>query len=286
MRHPVAAVSCVLAAAIVTAAATAPQNPDPSAAVAEPPSLNAVLLAAGRYLAAYERQVAAVVAEEQYVQEVRGRQRRQLRSDLLVLRDPGFGWVEFRDIFDVDGRAVRNRQERLSQLFFKPTGDPFRQARRIVEEGSRFNLNPDQFRLERTINTPFSALRFLRPTTQNRSAFQLDPRLNEADGLIAVTFEERAMPRIIQTADSAAAQGAFWIDPRTGRVGASLLQVRSRQTTARIRVTFAEDQKLKLWLPKTMDESYETPGGEITGHAEYSNFRQFRVDTTTDIREP
>jgi hypothetical protein len=33
-----------------------------------------------------------------------------------------------------------------------------------------------------------------------------------------------------------------------------------------------------------MDERYQTDrGGEITGRARYSNFRQFRVETSTNI---
>ena len=75
-----------------------------------------------------------VVAEEQYVQEYllsgvegsRGSflgspkvvERRTLKSDLLLVKPAGLDqWLVFRDVFEVDARPVRDRENRLAKLF-------------------------------------------------------------------------------------------------------------------------------------------------------------------------
>ena len=60
-----------------------------------------------------------------------------LRSDVLVIANQATGWVVFRDVFEVDGKAQRDRDERLMKLFLKPDADTFRQAQRIAEESAR-----------------------------------------------------------------------------------------------------------------------------------------------------
>jgi hypothetical protein len=67
-------------------------------------------------------------------------------------------------------------------------------------------------------------------------------------------------------------------------VMASELHLATSGSKVDIRVTFAKEPRLQLWLPARMDERYDTGrGSEITGWARYTNFRQFRVETTTDI---
>lgn len=94
------------------------------------PTLETVLQRAGQYATDFRRQFAGIVAEEIYVQDVDVSSRtrpavthRELKSDLLLVRaeDTG-GYVEFRDVVEVDGRAVRDRQERLTDLFLNPRG--------------------------------------------------------------------------------------------------------------------------------------------------------------------
>ena len=53
-----------------------------------------------------------------------------------------------------------------------------------------------------------------------------------------------------------------------------------------MRVTYADQPKLGLWLPVSMDEHYEVSPRRsiIDGHATYSNFRKFQVETKTGIR--
>src|SRR6476646_9729481 len=105
---------------------------------AEPPDVEALLDKAGDYVADYERTFVGVVAEETYRQQVRVPgardargfpadttvQRRDLKSDVLLVRAPaGDRWIQFRDVFEVDGKPVRDREERLTRLFLQPSAD-------------------------------------------------------------------------------------------------------------------------------------------------------------------
>jgi hypothetical protein len=249
------------------------------------PGVEALVDAASAYVARYEQQLTAIVADEDYLQETAAVRARRLRSELLILKHDDFGWVEFRDVFAVDGSKIRDRDDRLLRLFLKPDGDPAVQGRRITEEGARFNLSPRDRTFKRTINTPLVALRFLRPAARHHSDFEMEGSILPAPGEpVTVRFTERGRPRLIQTPDNHPAQGTFWIEPATGRVTASLLTLDSLDTSASIRVRFAPQPGLDVWAPVTMDERYVVGRGRImTGLAEYSNFRQYRVQTMTDI---
>src|SRR4051812_39724094 len=117
-------VCAALGAAIVLATA-APR-------AAQRTTLDAVLARAGAYVADFHRQLSSIVAEERDVQDWRrvlDRRRgtnqlahRELVSDLLLVKPDGFRvWMEFRDVFEVDGTPVRERDQRLVKMFLTPS---------------------------------------------------------------------------------------------------------------------------------------------------------------------
>jgi len=265
------------------------------ASAPQEPTLADVLSSAAGYIAVYERQMSAVVSEERYLQRLTGPaapgQTRALRSDMLVVADDRWGWVGFRDVFEVDGRPVRDRAERLSQLFLKPTGDAFRRARRIMDEGARFNLNVCGREIERNLNLPMTALSFIDAQNQARSVFRIDgSRTAEGERVVVVRFQERATPRIIESTDNAPARGSFWIQPQSGQIVRSELvidtRVRDQVVTATIITVFGFEPKVGFLVPVSLDERYVLGALTIEGHASYSNFRKFKVETTTDIKVP
>ena len=70
---------------------------------------------------------------------------RDLRSDFLLVKSPETdALVPFRDVIEVDGVAVRDREARLAKLFLNATptsaDDTMARAERIREEGARYNL--------------------------------------------------------------------------------------------------------------------------------------------------
>jgi len=197
--------------------------------------------------------------------------------------------VGFRAVFGVAGQPVRDRDERLARLFQLSGANAIGQGRRILDDGTRFNLNGD-VGVRRTINMPFTALGFLTSRNQVRSRFQFE-RYEAAGGLrcVVIRFEEVATPRMLQSDNNAAAHGLVWIDPATGRILRTQLDfaTSARLTiTATFRVEYAVPPGLSLLLPVSLDERYDFApgGGVITGHAEYSKFRQFKVDVGTNIK--
>jgi hypothetical protein len=253
---------------------------------AEQPDVSAVLAKAAKYLAGYEKAFSVVVAEESYVQSMvtgvvpQGTPRhRTLRSDVLQTSIGQSDWVAFRDVFEVDGRAVRDRDTRLQKLFLDAPADALAQTRRIVAESARYNIGS----LRRNINVPTMALTYLRAANQPRSVFVEAGRQN-VDGVDAdvLTFVEKTKPTIVRSeATDLPATGRFWIEPESGRVLKTEISIVAARS--KITVTYGLVPKLTMWAPVLMREEYD--GREsIRAEATYSNFRQFTVAVGEKIK--
>jgi len=257
-----------------------------------------VLQAAGRYVAEYQRTFSVIVSRERYQQRAQtgGKiETRDLRSEVALVAIDDRNWILFRDVYEVDGRAITDRRDRLTQLFLKPAADLGQQAQRILEEGARHNLGP----VIRTLNTPTQALEFIRSENQSRSSFRLAGR-TRIDGVEThdVRFEEQSTPRMIETRDNAAASGRFWVAVGTGAIVKTEVRIQSLGTLATITVNYTKHDKLSLWVPARMIESYEPADRSsisrldvdspirvrVDGVATYSDYRQFSVDSKIIIR--
>jgi hypothetical protein len=274
---------------LVAAPAAAPKSAAP---------LADVLDRATDYVRGFVADFSTVVAEEKYVQDshpapdagvigdLRGFSQAsprhlELRSDFLFVRtDSQADWLTFRDVFTVDGRAVRDRRARLAKLFEERASDAVEQAARIAEESFRYTLGPRH----RTIADPLLALTFLEPAFRTRFSFALGAIdvVRGAD-LWVVRFEERSRPTIIRDADrhDAPASGRLWIDGATGRVVQTELKFRSGD---RVMTTFGYDERLQLDVPAEMRDIAWVGQTSVTGVATYSNFRRFDVQTAESVR--
>src|SRR5262249_9601104 len=145
--------------AITLAGPVAPSQPD---------SLAAVLARAGTYVAEFHRQLSTIVGEERYVQDwtaiQTGRhpsstplQHRELVSDVVLVKPSGAAWMTFRDVFEVNGAAVRDRDDRLAQLVRRGSPSTDDNIRAILDESSRYNVGD----IQRNMNTPVYTLLFL-----------------------------------------------------------------------------------------------------------------------------
>lgn len=125
----------------------------------------------GEYLGGFAPAYAPVVAEEHYTQTLRPKratigvtrtETRVILADVVVVSDTAGTWLNFRDVYAVDRRPVRDRDERLARLFFAAPGvgaDVLARAGAIADESARFNLGT----LSRNVNVPAMALNFLTP---------------------------------------------------------------------------------------------------------------------------
>jgi hypothetical protein len=290
----------VLAAAAILLAAARP--------AAQQPTLQQILARASQYVALYTTTLSNVVAEERYEQhivEVRralgwpanvglqsapfqtiGGRRRVLRSDVeLINVGPPVGWRTYRDVFEVDGRPVRDRRERLTSLLLQPAADARAQANRIAEESARFNISD----LGRTLNEPGLPIAFLRADVQPRFQFTFDRR----DGTVwIVKYAERAVPTLFQHnyVENNPSSGRVWIDAATGAVLETEQIVSPADLHATFTTEFRRHATLGIAVPTEMREQLTTPLGDgeqrVEGTAKYSNYRKFGVTTQEDLRTP
>jgi hypothetical protein len=263
-----------------------------SARASDAPSVATLIRRAGEYVARFAQEFSNIVTEEHYVQHVsagvpsgllRSGGQRDLRSDLLLLRVGGLvEWQPFRDVFEVGGSPVRDRDERLAKLFSQPTSAILARAEAIALESSRYNIGM----VVRTVNTPVHTLLFLRPALQPRFHFELERR-DETEGLDVwvVKYEERARPTLIRGDRDAdlPASGRFWIDASSGRVLRSELLTFSGAGSARVTTTFRMDADAGVAVPAEMREEYQLQRGRVTAIATYGHYRRFAVSTDSTI---
>jgi hypothetical protein len=258
------------------------------------PKLDVLLTRLSSYLADYEQQMSAVVADEYYRQEFVEMEAdfdrthtRVLQSDFAFMRIPGeLVWLGLRDTYAVDSKPVRDRDGRLEVMLSGAGKDALRQARRIAEENARYNLGD----LPRTINIPTLAIGLLLPQHRRRFTFRLAGEETIGNTrVVRVDFQERQRPSVIRSREGGdqPASGAAWLDPSTGGVHRTQLDVgtiRARLVVnTRIVVDYARDERLDMLVPRQMTERYDQPldrsfrGFTIEATATYMNYRRFQT---------
>jgi hypothetical protein len=266
---------------------------------AQPPDVEAVVDKAREYVAAYERDFVGVVAEEAYRQDVKGGttvspagfpvdvrgQRRDLKSDVLLVRAPaGDRWQQFRDVFEVDGKPVRDRGERLAKLFLQPLPSAQQQVEAIITESARYNIGG----INRNVNLPTLALAALESDNRPWFTFTGSRKKDSAAGPTwELEYREQRMGTMIRTAGDQAmpVRGRFLVEGATGRVLSSELVAESAQLRAQIDVTYGMEPAVGLLVPREMREKYVTKSGNtIEGRATYSNYRRYRVTVEEKVK--
>jgi hypothetical protein len=264
-------------------------------------TLELLLGRAGWYVLDFLDKFSNVVSEEAYLQDssvpmqssaVLGRpgtaaRNRQLRSDfLLVSVNTAQDWVPFRDVFEIDGQPIRDREQRLSRLFLDPSPDAFQQAVRIQEESSRYNLG----NLKRTVNNPVLGVVVMQADMQHRFKYKLgrvDPKVGPNAWVIE--YEEHARPSIVRGRSDLDlfAHGRVWVDAPTGQILRTEVLLDQPSLRARITASFRFDERFDIAVPFEMQEEYKFDSGtRVAAIATYGRFRRFDVSTDEDIRSP
>lgn len=262
------------------------------------PSLDLVLARAADYVTSYQNRIAGIVAEEHYRQNVLGtprrgapqlREFRELRSDLLLVKTgKGDSWLQFRDVFEVDRKPIRDRDERLYKLFVGALPDAAQQAAALQAESSRYNIGP----IMRTINMPMLALILFDRINQPRFAYERVKTGNvkrfaslvAEDDVWLIEYRETQAGTVVRGADDKdiPSHGRVWIDSTTGRFLRTELISEDTSVRALIDVSYRAESGLDLLVPAEMRERYELRRtlARIDGRATYGRFRQFTVTTS------
>jgi hypothetical protein len=271
---------------------------------AQEPTFAAVMARAADYVARYQTQLRGLVAEEHYRQNLmstapgraglnarrgQAREGRELKSDLLLVKlAEGDFWMQFRDVFEVDRKAVRDRDQRLVKLFVEAKAGARAHADQIQQESSRYNLGP----VMRTINVPIMALLFLERNVQPVITFQQGKAGNvkrfqglaDADAIWMIQYREEQPGTMVKGPNSRdiPSHGRIWLDSRSGRVLQTELISEDTDLRADITVTYRAEAGLDLLVPGEMREVYVIRRSDtrIDGRATYSKFRQFTVSTS------
>lgn len=292
--------------AVLTAVAVLPFS-HPSAQIEPlPTALPPVLARAATYVERFADRVSGFVTAESYVQDVflpinrfgarpggqrpyNGPVHRELKADLLLVRPVGSdGWMQFRDVTDVDGKKLKDRNDRLATLFLEPSNSTATQSRKIMTESARYNIGD----IERNINLPVLALavldrrmqqgfEFSYPKGNNTPTLPKRPAFVPPDDALVVSFTE-TQPRTMVASPQGKnlpSSGHFWLDRRTSQVYMTEIGIDDLWLRAQIFVAYGTVDGINLPVPIEMFERYENKlnGTRVEGAATYSNFREFTV---------
>jgi hypothetical protein len=258
-----------------------------------------VLSSAMRYAMNYEQRFALLAAEEHYIQELQrppnpgsnltranpggGMQgggainQQIIKSDFLLVQlgGDGEGFMPFRDSYEVKGRKLRERDDRLLKLFTSNDKGRFEKAAKFSDDSSKHNLG----NVARTINIPLLAMMFLHPRVNER--FEFTDGGEETIGgriLRKAAYKEVARPTLIKTSRGRdlAMTGMLWIDPFNGTVVKTELNAADPIVRTQITVMFRREDALDLWVPEKMEEYYKAYSGldDIIATATYTNVRR------------
>lgn len=299
-----------------TASAAVPAAPpgSPAAPLSRDPGTDELIHRVGDYVARYGADASVLVAVERYRQGVvdvsssaafdgvralptpRGGSLRppstsvaadqastteqRLVSEIALVQNAAAigGWLAYRDVIEVNGKAVPDRRERLLALF-KDREPDLEGARRVTAESARYNVGP----VTRTFNVPTATLFFFDSAHGSRFTFQRagSDRIGGVE-TVKVDFQEAHKPSMIMTSSGGdmPVAGTLWIDPRDGSVLKTRLiiaQYRGARSRAEVEVTYRKDDVLGMLVPERMAERYLTPMASITGEATYSDFKRFQT---------
>jgi hypothetical protein len=263
-----------------------------------PPAVDDLLAGAAAYVERFEQEFALVVGDERHQQRIGVRPApmlppdkvRTTRSEVVFLWLPHEQmWLTARNVRSLNGRDIPGADSTLQAVL---ADESARMARmlRLRSESARYNFGP----IRRNFNDPTLVLQFAGARLQPRFSWTLEDRETLDDAQTwRIRFKELARPSVIKRgAEDLPASGRVWIEPFTGAIRKTRLDVTDVELKVHVRIetTFGRDEKLTVLAPKRMDESYEQEeqhvfrgssrsdwAEPINAVATYSNFRRFET---------
>lgn len=272
-----------------------------AALAAQPQSLTDVLARAAQYVTSVEAALPAMAVDEEYAQTaetnkmlggsgigagggmgggmIEGstkRDKRHSRSELLLVRraDPPLMWSGVRNTLEINGKPTGKEAGRLERLAAE-SAIPDREWAALVEESRAIQIGAPV----RGLHVAWTTLALLRADQQPRVEFK-----KEGDETVngvrtwKVAFIERKTPALFRSTGNVQvpSRGLVWIDPATGRVLRTKLELGTgiNLQQLRVEVDYALDDSLGVCVPMAMKERYEDERGN---HVEAkSTFRRWR----------
>jgi len=271
----------ILAAVTVATVVVAAQSPQDA-------QVQAVVAQASKYVENYRQEFSAIVCEETQLQRLirpdgTVRKTRTLVSDLMFVK-VGDKWMQqpYRDVLSVDGKPIRNRDDRLRKLFMEGQKNAVEQARAIANESGRYNLG-----VNRVGVSPLLPINLLDPHVVGNFSFTLDGT--------TLNFKEERTPTYLGFSRDGKrgdlpAHGSFVVEPAKGTILQATLtaEADAAPVSTRFTVQYREDPQMKLLLPVEMTEHYWLPAkpkeDRLEGRVTYGSFRRFQVTVNEKIK--
>jgi hypothetical protein len=278
-----------------TASRTRAQPHDPAAGDGP---LAALLDGAGKYVRRYPEDLRGVVAEEVSKQWLRTDYSsggsstttetvaRTWRAELVTAATPGpLPWETFRDVVEVDGVSLGDREGRLARLLGAASPDALAEAQRMQGDNSRYNLGA----FHRSVSLPTLALLLLLPENQERlDLTRGGERTIAGRRSVEVEFREVATPTLVHDdrGRDVPSSGRFWIDPSSGAVLRSEVDYElplydAQDVNLRQRgyvvTEYRAEPGFDVLVPNTMRELWTTPM-RVEATARYPRYRRACAD--------
>jgi hypothetical protein len=222
-----------------------------------------------------------VVAEEALTQEFRlsAPKRRVLRSDFLLVRYPGEEklYLTFRDVLAVDGRPVRDQQERITKLFLEPFKDAVRRAGEIQRDGLRHSAPNGR------LADPLAAIAFLQADYHGNFRFSV----GRSAPNWGTDVRELRLTQIVESSRQLPIQATAWVAEGSGRVVRTEMRTGRAPATRVTTTVFGSDRVLQIGVPLEMQDTFAFGvNDEFLGTAVYRNFRRFQVRADQELQAP
>ena len=268
-----------IALVIALAATGAMQQAPPARA---PVDAATVAAAASAWTTRFERSLSGLLFRERYVQKFMsgGSSRQsQLEANVFLLKaSPTAPFVLYRDVYQVNGRAVKGHTKRLEEILTTSAPSWMSDARRLTEASARYNAGVGQ----RTVNVPTMPLEYLAPARVAGLALGDSGDAPVTIGgleVVVLTFTETARPTLVRGPNrrDIPARGRYWIHPASGAVVRAFVEFVGR---GHVEVEYGLHETLGVWVPKTMTDVI----AGVTGVADYDEFQRVVVSTGEIIK--
>ncbi len=257
------------------------------------PSTASVVARVSDYIRGYQQAFAFLIAAEHYEQRASSEagaetgsggvapQWRAMRGELFLTYLGADGrWIALHDIAEVDGIPVEGRDNLRALLAVSPVESV---AARLFRHNARYNIGT----ITRNFNEPTLALQVLEPHNRSRFRFRILNVDRDEPGVTLVTlgFREVERPTIVRNLDGGPvfSSGEMIVDAVRGTIRWTHMSFRHDDVDAELTTAFARDDRLGLWLPRTLAERYSARprkgrGAEtITCTARYDDYRRFEA---------
>jgi len=249
------------------------------------PKADAIVRSVADYVAGYQRDFVALVADEATHQRVLGggsttALERRTQGELFSTILQNGIWISLHDVQIVDGREVTDRLDVRALLAKESIGSL---VRRLTAANARYNIGS----VTRNFNEPTLALLLFTPAhvrdlSVDRGRVPGEP---SRSSLVNLTIRlPQSAPLVASRDGPVTTRATFVVESDTGRVRKTTISINAGLVDAQLDTTYQLEPRLGIWVPVVFDERYshrtrrgQVPYEVIEVHTTLTNYRRFET---------